>query len=326
MENIKKLLSVKDLKVQYVVDNQIVKAVNGISFELNEGESLGLVGETGAGKTTTARAIMNVIQTPPGEIVAGEIIYKGINILKSTNKEIRKIRGFEIALISQDPMTSLNPILTIGNQIAETLKVHHKNLTKKEIKNRAIEMLKLVDIEESRYKDYPHQFSGGQKQRAIIAMALSCEPNLLIADEPTTALDVTIQAQVIDLMLNLKNKLKTSLILITHDLGVIASMCDKVAVMYAGEIIEYGAIEQIYENTSHPYTKGLFNSLPDIDSENSVLRPIKGETPDPTNLPSGCLFHPRCELATEKCAQEEPTYLGKEHLVKCFYPLNEVKQ
>ncbi|KDE73269.1 ABC transporter ATP-binding protein, partial [Fusobacterium necrophorum] len=273
-----KLLEIKNLEVQYVTDEETVYAVNSIDIALNEGETLGLVGETGAGKTTTALGIMRLVPNPPGKIIGGEIIYEGENLLKLSEEEMRKIRGNKISMIFQDPMTSLNPVMTVGEQIAEVIQIHENTSTEEAMK-KAGEMLELVGIPAARIHDFPHQFSGGMKQRVVIAIALACNPKLLIADEPTTALDVTIQAQVLDLMNNLKEKFKTAMILITHDLGVVAQVCDKVAIMYAGEIVESGSLEEIFENTKHPYTLGLFGSIPSLDEERSRLTPIQGLMP-----------------------------------------------
>lgn len=317
----KKILDVKDLHVHYITELETVKAVNGISFTLNEGENLGIVGETGAGKTTTALAIMQLIPDPPGEIISGEIFYNGEDVITMSESQKRGFRGNEISMIFQDPMTALNPVYTVGAQIAETIRNHEK-LNEAEANKKAEEMLQVVGIEANRFNDYPHQFSGGMKQRAIIAMALACNPTLLIADEPTTALDVTIQAQVLELMSRLREKYNTSLIMITHDLGVIAETCDKVAIMYAGEIIEYGPIDGIFNNTKHPYTRGLFESIPNLEDEVDRLVPIKGLIPDPTNLPEGCAFHPRCPYASTLCMKKKPELAGESHQVKCHYPLN----
>lgn len=313
------LLDIKNLEIQYAKNDETVHAVNGISIELTEGETLGLIGETGAGKTTTALGIMRLISGPTGKIKSGSINFAGKNILEIPEEEIRKIRGNEISMIFQDPMTSLNPVMTVGEQIAEVIQIHEK-ISNEQAMNKAAEMLELVGIPGARKNDYPHQFSGGMKQRVVIAIALACNPKLLIADEPTTALDVTIQAQVLDLMTDLKNKLKTAMLLITHDLGVVAQVCDKVAIMYAGEIVEYGTLEQVFLNPSHPYTMGLFGSIPSLDEEKTRLTPIKGLMPDPTNLPSGCKFNPRCPHATELCSKQQPkdTELVKGHKVKCL--------
>lgn len=297
----KNLLEVKDLTVHYITEDGIVKAVNNLSFELKKGETLGLVGESGAGKTTTALSIMGLVPDPPGKIINGEIFYDGQDLLKKSAREMRKIRGRMISMIFQDPMTSLNPLSTIGEQIAEVIRLHEE-ISKAEANIKAQEMLELVGIPSDRFSEYPHQFSGGMKQRVIIAIALACNPTILLADEPTTALDVTIQAQILDLMKDLKEEFDTSMILITHDLGVVVEVCDKVAVMYAGEIIEYGTLDAIYKNTKHPYTKGLFGSIPDLDEDTDRLNPIPGSMPDPTDLPSsGCKFSDRCPTRTEIC-------------------------
>ena len=313
-----KLLEVKDLHVHYVVGKEVTKAVNGISFSLERGESLGLVGETGAGKTTTARAIMQLVPDPPGKIVGGEIIYNGENLVTKSESEMGKIRGSKISMIFQDPMTALNPVLTVGDQIAEVIMLHQK-VNKKKALEKAQEMMELVGIEGARHMEDPHQLSGGMKQRIVIAIALACNPELLIADEPTTALDVTIQAQVMDLIERLKKEFNTSLILITHDLGVVAEMCSKVAIIYAGEIVEYGTLEDIYNRTKHPYTVGLFGSIPNFNETVRRLKPINGMMPDPANLPDGCAFAERCQYATEACRHGTiPTSeVEPGHFVKC---------
>lgn len=313
------LLEIKNLHVHFTTDGKIVKAVNGVNLKLNSGESLGLVGETGAGKTTTALSIMRLIQTPPGKIVDGEIFFEGTDLLKANDNYIREVRGKKISMIFQDPMTSLNPVYTVGDQIAEVIWLHEK-VSKEEAREKAKKILELVGITKGRADEYPHQFSGGMKQRVGIAMALACNPSLLIADEPTTALDVTIQAQVLDLMRKLKDELKTSMILITHDLGVVVEVCDKVAIIYAGEIIEYGTLEEIFRRPKHPYTEGLFNSIPKLDEKIRRLNPIKGLMPDPSKLPEGCHFHPRCSKATEKCSRIKPQQieLNGDHYVACL--------
>lgn len=313
-----KLLEIKNLVIQYVSDGKVVEAVNGVDLTLNRGETLGLVGETGAGKTTLAKGILRIIPNPPGKIVNGEILFEGENLLEKTNNQMRDIRGNKISMIFQDPMTALNPVITVGEQIAEVIRLH-QDLSKKQAAEKAKEMLETVGIPSIRYDEYPHQFSGGMKQRVIIAIALACNPTLLIADEPTTALDVTIQAQVLDLMKKLKHEMGTSMILITHDFGVVAEICDKVAVMYAGEIIESGTAEDIFNNRSHPYTKGLFNSLPDIDENSERLKPIFGLMPDPTALPEGCNFNPRCGHKTEACEKNpvKMIKLSETHSVRC---------
>lgn len=313
------ILEIKDLTVHYVTSEYTVKAINSCSLTLNRGESLGLVGETGAGKTTMALSIMQLIPDPPGKIIQGEILYNDQNLLNLPESEKRKIRGKEISMIFQDPMTSLNPVITIGEQITEVVRLHGK-MSRAEAALRAQEMLKLVGIRPERFQDYPHQFSGGMKQRVVIAIALACNPSLLIADEPTTALDVTIQDQVLDLIENLKKELNTSLILITHDLGVVAEICDKAAIMYAGEIVEYGTLDHIYNHTKHPYTIGLFESIPKLDTNAKRLKPIQGLMPDPANLPEGCAFAPRCPDAMECCRKGEIPAVETEpgHWVKCM--------
>lgn len=315
-----KQLEVKDLHVHYITDTALVKAVNGISFSLNKGETLGLVGETGAGKTTTALALLRLVPNPPGKIVGGSIFLEGEELLKYKESEMRKLRGNKIAMIFQDPMTSLNPVLPVGDQIAEVIKFHNKGISLADANKRAAAMLETVGIEAGRMGEYPHQFSGGMKQRVVIAIALACNPDILIADEPTTALDVTIQAQVLSLMKKLKKERGTSMIMITHDLGVVAEVCDKVAIMYAGEIVEYGTLDQVYRRPVHPYTKGLFASIPDLHKHVRRLTPIKGLMPDPSNLPEGCTFCPRCPAAMERCSKEAPQYVEVEsgHMVKCF--------
>lgn len=316
-----KILEVSDLQIRYVTDEETVRAVNGVSFTLERGESIGLVGETGAGKTTTALGIMGLVPDPPGEIVGGSILFEDQDLLKLPEKQMREIRGGKISMIFQDPMTSLNPVITVGEQIMEVIRLHDKKISKKDAYTKACEMLELVGIKADRAGDYPHQFSGGMKQRVIIAMALACNPRLLIADEPTTALDVTIQAQVLELMRKLKAKYQTSMIMITHDLGIVAEICDYVAVMYAGEIVEYGNREQLFHRPSHPYTKGLFACIPNLMEEETTLIPIEGMTPDPTNLPTGCRFHPRCPYATEECSKTNPASKEIEngHHVKCLH-------
>ena len=314
----KKLLEVKNLAIHFFTDGEEACAVNDISFDLNEQEVIGFVGETGAGKTTTALGIMGLIPNPPGKILSGEILFEGRNLLELSEAEMRQIRGNKITMIFQDPMTSLNPVLTVGEQIAEVILLHNK-ISRQEAIHRTKQMLEMVGIPGERYDEYPHQFSGGMKQRVVIAIALACNPALLIADEPTTALDVTIQAQVLELMRKLKNELRTSMIMITHDLGVVAEISDKVAIVYAGEIVESGTLKEIYEDHGHPYTEGLFNSIPDLDSEQEYLPVIKGLMPMPSNLPTGCKFHPRCPYAEERCARENPEVrsLSGTHFVKC---------
>jgi len=314
------VLDIRDLIVKYRTTESVVHAVNGINLKVSKGETVGLVGETGAGKTTTARSIMRILQTPPADLCGGEILFHGEDILKKTEAQMRKIRGKQIAMIFQDPMTALNPIEKVGLQIAEAVKLHEK-VSQSAAIEKACDMLELVGIPMERYIEYPHQFSGGMKQRVVIAMALACSPELLIADEPTTALDVTIQAQVLQMMQELKNKLGTSVIMITHDLGIVAKSCQSVAVVYAGEIVEYGTAEHIFEHTAHPYTVGLFDSLPQLDSTEKRLKPIKGLMPDPTNLPEGCKFCDRCPEASEECNTQPPEAreITPGHIVKCHH-------
>ena len=300
------VLDIQDLAVHYVMEKETVEAVNHIDIQLKGGEVLGLVGETGAGKTTTALAIMNLVPDPPGVIKSGSIKVCGKDVLKMSDKELEKMRGDYMSMIFQDPMTSLNPVFSVGDQIAESIKLHN-NVTQAEANKKAEEILELVGIPAERAHEYPHQFSGGMKQRVVIAIALACNPKLLLADEPTTALDVTIQAQILDMMLELKNKLNTSMIFITHDLGIVAEICDKVAVMYAGRIIERGTLEDVFNHTKHPYTEGLFNSLPNIEDRTAKLQPIPGLMPDPTKLPVGCAFAPRCPYARPECIETPQT-------------------
>jgi peptide/nickel transport system ATP-binding protein len=293
-------LDVKDLVVEYTSGGSIIHAVNGVSFKLNRGETLGLVGETGAGKTTIAKSILGILPDPPAKIKGGEIYLEGDDLLKKSEKDMLSIRGNKISMIFQDPMTALNPVMTIGSQISEGVLLHN-DMTKQQAEQRTIEMLEMVGIPAERYVEYPHQFSGGMKQRVVIAMALACDPELLLADEPTTALDVTIQAQVLDMIRDLQQKFNTAMILITHDLGVVAETCNNVAVVYAGHIVESGTKEDIFKHTTHPYTQGLFDSIPKMDDDSKWLKPIEGLPPDPTNLPEGCVFNPRCPYATDKC-------------------------
>lgn len=319
------ILEIKNLHVHFITEDETVKAVNGVNLSLQQGESLGLVGETGAGKTTTALSIMQLVPYPPGIITDGEILFEGKNLIYNTDKENQQMRGYGISMIFQDPMTSLNPIMTIGEQLVEVV-LAHKKVSKEEAKKQVIEMLKVVGVKEDRFNDYPHQFSGGMKQRVVITMALLCNPKLLIADEPTTALDVTIQAQVLDIIRDLQQKYNMSMILITHDLGVVAETCDKVAIMYAGEIVETGTIEEVYTNAKHPYTRGLFESIPKLDEDNEKLIPIPGSTPNAAALPSGCYFHPRCKYRQEICEKVSPPVKGQSHLYKCHFSLFEKEQ
>lgn len=323
-----KLLEIKDVVIHYITDDGTVKAVNNVSLDLDVGDTLGLVGETGAGKTTTALGILRLIADPPGKIVSGDILFEGESLLEKSEAEMRKIRGKEISMIFQDPMTALNPVLTVGDQIAEVIHLH-ENCTKQQAGEKAKEMLEMVGIPAARGSEYPHQFSGGMKQRVIIAIALACQPKLLIADEPTTALDVTIQAQVLDLIQNLKKRDNTSMLLITHDLGVVAQTCDYVAIMYAGEIVEYGTLREVYKDIRHPYTKGLMASIPNLVEQVERLQAIDGLMPDPTNLAKGCKFADRCKYATAACMEKVPEMksVGGEHMVRCILPeATEVKE
>ena len=320
MDNEKKVvLNVEDLTIRFEVDGDVVRAVNHVSFQIKEGETIGLVGETGAGKTTTALAALHLVPDPPGIIESGKVEVCGHDVMTASVKELEQIRGKDIAMIFQDPMTSLNPVFTVGEQIAESIMLHENISNKKEAYEKAGDMLEVVGIPRERASEYPHQFSGGMKQRVVIAIALACNPHVLIADEPTTALDVTIQAQVLDLMKDLKEKYKTGTVMITHDLGIVAEICDKVAVMYAGRIIEEGSLDEIFNATMHPYTEGLFNSLPNINDRAAKLQPIPGLMPDPANLPVGCAFAPRCKYATEACkaALPELREVGGTHKVAC---------
>lgn len=314
-----KLLEIKNLTVHYQSYDATVHAVENLNLSLGNGETLGLVGETGAGKTTTVKSIMRILPTPPARVVSGEIFFDGQDLLKISEKEMRKIRGKEIAMIFQDPMTSLNPVMTVADQIAEVIRLHDGG-SRAEAHRKACDMLELVGIRPERGSDYPHQFSGGMKQRVVIAMALACNPALLIADEPTTALDVTIQAQVLDMIKNLREEFNTSMIMITHDLGVVAETCDAVAVTYAGKIIEYGTLEDIFDHPTHPYTLGLFRALPNMNAGSRRLDPIDGLPPDPTDLPEGCAFSPRCPYVCEACRQQEipAFYINDAHYCRCI--------
>ena len=317
MNNAENIIEVKNLEVAYLTEAGDIHAVNNVSFAIPRGTTFGLVGETGAGKTTTALSMLRLIQEP-GEIQNGEILFKGGNLFDISEKEMQLIRGAEISMIFQDPMTALNPVHTIGAQIAEVIRLH-QDCSKGEALERAAQMLEKVGIPADRVGDYPHQLSGGMKQRVVIAIALACNPELLIADEPTTALDVTVQAQVLEMIGGLKEEYNTAMLLITHDLGIVAETCDAVGIMYAGEIVEMGNLEQIFDHTAHPYTKGLFASIPKLDEDVARLSPIAGLMPDPANLPEGCKFHPRCPYASAACKAQPPELrnLGEGHLVRC---------
>ena len=313
------LLQIRDLHVHYMSEGREIYAVNGVSLDVNPGETIGLVGETGAGKTTMALSVMKLIQQPAGRYAGGQILFGGEDLLRASENAMHHIRGNQIAMIFQDPMTSLNPVYTVGDQIAEVIALH-QHMKPKQALERAGDVLEMVGIPRERADEYPHQFSGGMKQRVCIAMALAANPQLLIADEPTTALDVTIQAQVLDLMGKLKRELNTAMILITHDLGIVSEVCDNVAIMYAGRIIEFGTLEDIYLHPTHPYTLGLFNSIPKPDQKIRRLTPIKGLMPDPADLPKGCAFAPRCNHACEQCEQTCPQTesIGGTHTVACL--------
>ncbi|HEY2922372.1 MAG TPA: ABC transporter ATP-binding protein [Candidatus Binatia bacterium] len=325
------LLQVKDLRTSFFTPEGEVRAIDGVSFEIGEGKTLGLVGESGCGKSVTSLSIMRLIPSPPGKIVGGEIFYRGRDLLRLNNEEMRRIRGNEISMIFQEPMTSLNPVFTVGNQIGEAIKLH-QGLGKRETRQKTIDMLRLVKIAdpESRVDSYPHQLSGGMRQRVMIAMALSCNPSLLIADEPTTALDVTIQAQILELIKELQQKIGgMALLLITHDLGVVSEQADNVAIMYAGKIVERSSTRAIFNHPFHPYTVGLLNSLPGIGGlKKKRLDAIPGMVPSPLNLPSGCRFRDRCPRAQELCAQTEPPLEQKEpgHTAACHFPHTETRE
>ena len=313
-----KTIEIKDLVVEYRTRSGVVQALNGLSLSIEKGKTLGLVGETGAGKTTAGLAVLGLIPSPPGVIVSGEILLNGKGLRALTDKEMDQIRGDAVAMIFQDPMTSLNPVMTVGDQIAEAIKIH-EGLNHGDALKKAEEMLEMVGIPRERAKEYPHQFSGGMKQRVVIAIALSCTPGLLIADEPTTALDVTIQAQVLEMMKGLKEKYEMSMLMITHDLGIVAEICDEVSVVYAGRVVEHGTLADVFDNTRHPYTEGLFNSLPNIENQAEKLKPIRGLMPDPTDLPLGCPFYPRCDHSMEICRTKKPpkVYRNETHFVEC---------
>lgn len=321
-ENEKRFLSVEDLVVEYTSDGDIVHAVNGVSFHLDRGKTLGLVGETGAGKTTIAKAIMRILQEPPASIRSGKVVLDGVDLLQLSKKEMYGIRGKKISMIFQDPMTSLNPVHKIGEQIREVVSIHNPEMSHAQSKQQSIEMLERVGIPAERYDEYPHQFSGGMKQRVVIAMALACNPELLLADEPTSALDVTIQAEVLAMIKKLRDEYDTAMVMITHDLGIVAQVCDDVAIVYAGQILEYGSKEEIYTYRYHPYTVGLFGAIPQLDVRVNRLSAIKGLPPDPTELPEGCHFHPRCPFATEECKCGEIPFMEVRpgHFCRCLHP------
>ena len=312
-------LKIEDLTVEYRSGRRRVHAVNGLDLQVSEGEALGFVGETGAGKTTTALSILQILPNPPAKVLSGKVFFKGKDLFALSDREMRAIRGEEIAMICQDPMTSLDPVKTVGDQICEMILLH-EHCSKKEAWQKAGDMLETVGIDRDRAGEYPHQFSGGMKQRVVIAIALSCNPSLLIADEPTTALDVTIQAQILELMKKLKREYQSSMIMITHDLGIVAEICDNVAIMYAGGVLEYGSVYDIYKDPQHPYTRALFDSIPDVHRDQERLKVISGLPPDPTDIPAGCPFHPRCPHCTERCKTEKPeaVHLNETHWVKCF--------
>lgn len=312
------VLDIEGLRVHYITDDGTVKAVNGINLSVGQGKTLGIVGETGAGKTTTALSVLRLVPNPPGKMIEGTITLDGKNLMSLSENEIESVRGSTVSMIFQDPMTALNPVIRVGDQIAEAIQIH-KQVSVEESKNQAREMLEMVGIPGSRMNEYPHQFSGGMKQRVVIAIALSCSPKLLIADEPTTALDVTIQAQVLELMKELKERLNMAMIMITHDLGVVAEVCDDVAIMYAGRIVEQGSLRDIFLNAKHPYTEGLFNSIPNIDDRKAELIPIKGLMADPTDLPKGCSFCERCNYVMPICKTNEPQAfeVSDSHFVEC---------
>lgn len=315
-----KVLEVINLKTYFYTENGIARAVDGVNFSVSKGKTLGIVGESGCGKSVTSLSIMRLLAEPEGKIAGGSILFQGEDLVKKSEQDMMKIRGNEISMIFQEPMTSLNPVFTVGSQINEVFRLH-KNLSNKEATPKSIEMLKLVGIPmpEKRVNEYPHQLSGGMRQRVMIAMALACNPKLLIADEPTTALDVTIQAQVLELMKDLKNKLGTAIILITHDLGVVADVADDVLVMYAGQIVEYGDMASIFNEPMHPYTKGLLASIPDISKEVEKLDTIEGIVPSLFDIPKGCKFNPRCKYAFEKCREKQPALSDfNGHKVRCF--------
>ena len=326
----KVLLDVKGLETTFFTDDGAVKAVDSIDFHVHEGEVLGIVGESGCGKSVTSLSIMRLIPSPPGKITAGEVLLDGKDLVNLSDKEMRSIRGKDVAMIFQEPMTSLNPLFTIGNQLIEAIRIHNKSWSKKQATKRAIEMMKLVGLPraEELIHEYPHQLSGGMRQRVMIAMALVCDPKVLIADEPTTALDVTIQAQILKLMRDLNERLNTAILLITHDLGVVAETCERVIVMYAGQVVEEAPVREIFKNPQHPYTKGLIQSVPDMRFKKDSLYSIPGNVPKPGTIKEGCRFAPRCEYATERCMKETPSLYRTSdvHQARCFLVEEEVHQ
>jgi oligopeptide/dipeptide ABC transporter ATP-binding protein len=318
------ILSIKDLVVEFKTEDGVVHAVDGVSYELFPGEILGIVGESGSGKSVSTLALLGLIPMPPGRIAGGTAMFKGRDLLRLKKRELRKIRGNEVAMVFQDPMTSLNPVLTVGRQLGEAIKTHYPDKKEAEVKQRVVELLELVGVPnpETRYRQFPHEFSGGMRQRAMIAMGIANSPSLLIADEPTTALDVTIQAQVLEVLKRVQHETDAATILITHDLGIVAEMCDRVLVMYAGHIVESGTVEAIFRSPRHPYTIGLMNSLPKLTEDEEWLEPITGAPPSLINLPPGCPFHPRCFLARERCRQENPPLApveGSAHQSACHF-------
>ncbi|KKK36395.1 peptide ABC transporter ATP-binding protein [Mesobacillus campisalis] len=317
----KPLLSVQNLKTHFFTDNGVVPSVDGVSFTVNVGETLGIVGESGSGKSVTALSIMQLLPSRKGKIVDGKILFQDVDLSKLSDKKMRRIRGNEIAMIFQEPMTSLNPGYTIGNQIGEALRLHMK-MNRNEAEQRSIDLLKEVGISraEKIVRDYPHRLSGGMRQRVMIAMALACNPKLIIADEPTTALDVTIQAQILELIQKMKKDSSTSMIMITHDLGVVSEVCERVVVMYAGRVVEEASVRTVLESPSHPYTKGLIRSIPRLEQDVEWLESIPGNVPIPSEMPTGCKFASRCEIATDQCMEEEPELyeVGPGHISRCF--------
>ncbi|MCJ8009385.1 ABC transporter ATP-binding protein [Lederbergia wuyishanensis] len=315
------LLEVKNLKTHFFNRKKVIPAVDGVDIKINKGETVALVGESGSGKSITSLSLMRLIPSPPGKIVDGEILFNGTDLVKLTESEMCKVRGNDISMIFQEPMTSLNPVLTIGEQITEVL-IYHKKMSKKEATRKAIDLLKMVGFSRADeiIHDYPHRLSGGMRQRVMIAIAMSCDPKLLIADEPTTALDVTIQAQILDLMKELSQKTSTSILIITHDLGVVSDIADKVLVMYCGQVVEEASVEDLFDEPLHPYTVGLMESIPSLDGDTDRLIPIKGNVPSPDNFPQGCRFAPRCPHAFDRCLQEVPSLMSLDgkRSVRCF--------